>query len=69
MGIYANKLLYDWFVDEHAKRSEARLDMGKSCIRYKKPASIPYDLIGELVSKTTPEQWIDLYESFIKPRN
>ena len=63
MGIYAEPKLLKWFTEAHAKASPKKLDMGKSCLRYKKPEDIPYDLIGELVSKITPEDWIKLYES------
>ncbi len=66
MGIYANKELYDWFVNEYPKHSNRKLDMGKSCIRLKKIEEIPYELIGELASKMTPNEWIDIYESNIK---
>ena len=37
MGIYADPKLLKWFQDAHAKASPKKLDMGKSCIRYKKP--------------------------------
>jgi len=63
MGIYANPKLLKWFTSEHAKASSKKLDMGKSCIRYKKPEDIPYILIGELASKMTPQEWIEMYES------
>lgn len=66
MGIYADKELHDWFVAEYPKHVKTKLDMGKSCIRFKKPESIPYALIGELVSKMTPEQWITVYEAGLK---
>lgn len=66
MGIYANKNIYDWFVSEYPKHTKAKLDMGKSCIRFKKMDDIPYQLLGELVSKITPQQWIELYESAFK---
>lgn len=67
MGIYANKELYDWFVAEYPKHSSRKLDMGKSCIRFKKFEEIPFDLIGELVTKVSVEDWIATYESaFIK---
>ena len=67
MGIYANKNLYDWFVAEYPKHCKAKLDMGKSCIRFKKPTEIPFDLLGELVKKMSVNDWISLYESsFIK---
>lgn len=63
MGIYADPKLLKWFQDAHAKASPKKLDMGKSCIRYKKPEDIPFELIGELASKITPQQWIEMYES------
>lgn len=63
MGIYANKELHDWFVSEYPKHSSRKLDMGKSCIRFKKFEEIPFDLIGELVTKVSVENWIETYES------
>ena len=66
MGIYAIPSLHKWFVTEHAKASPKKLDMGKSCLRYKKPEDIPYDLIGELASKITPDEWIEVYEKNMK---
>jgi uncharacterized protein YdhG (YjbR/CyaY superfamily) len=62
MGINADKVLLKWFTDEYPKHSKTRLDMGKGCIRFKKPEHIPYKLIGELVSKMSVEEWINLYE-------
>lgn len=66
MGVYADPKIYKWFTAEHAKISHKKLDMGKSCIRYKKPEDIPVDLIGELVSKITVEEWIKTYEKNYK---
>ena len=66
MGIYANKALFDWFVNEYPNHVKRKLDMGKSCIRFKKIEEIPYDLIGTLAGKMTSQQWIDIYESEIK---
>ena len=67
MGIYADENLLKWFQEEFPKYSKKKLDMGKSCMRFKKPEDIPYQLIGELASKITPEQWIERYESaFLK---
>lgn len=63
MGIYANKELLQWFQEEFPKYSKAKLDMGKSCIRFKKPEHIPYELIGKLMKKLTVKDWINLYES------
>ncbi|MFV0266348.1 MAG: DUF1801 domain-containing protein [Draconibacterium sp.] len=65
-AMYADPEIYDWFVGEYPKHSKTKLDMGKSCIRFKKPGQIPFDLIGELAAKLSPEQWIELYESKLK---
>lgn len=69
MGVYANPVLLKWFTDEYAKAGVGKLDMGKSCIRFKKPENIPYKLIGELAGKMTPQQWIELYEKKYKTIN
>ena len=66
MGVYANPKLLKWFTEAHAKASPKKLDMGKSCMRYKRAEDIPYELIGELASKITPEEWIKTYESVFK---
>jgi hypothetical protein len=66
MGVYGDKKLLDWFTSEYPKHSKTKLDMGKSCIRFKKPDQIPYSLIGELVSRITPEEWIKIYEGHLK---
>ena len=63
MGIYANESLLNWFTEAFSKHSKLKLNMGKSCIRFKKPEHIPYELIGELMTKMTPQQWIALYEA------
>jgi uncharacterized protein YdhG (YjbR/CyaY superfamily) len=62
MGIYADSSLLNWFTDEFAKTTTLKLDMGKSCIRFKKPDLIPFDLIGQLCKKMTPGDWINAYE-------
>ncbi len=67
-GIYAKKELLDWFVGEYPKHTKRKLDMGKSCVRFKKMDDIPYDLIGELCQKMTIREWINTYESVIKKK-
>ncbi|MEY2652341.1 MAG: hypothetical protein RLZZ321_1434 [Bacteroidota bacterium] len=66
MGIYADPKLMNWFVAEYPKHSTQKLDMGKSCMRFKKPEHIPFELIGQLMEKMTAQQWIDMYESLYK---
>lgn len=66
LGIYANPVLLKWFQSEYAKEVPSKLDMGKSCIRLKKPDQVPYKLIGELCRKISVQDWIDSYESHLK---
>lgn len=66
MGIYMDKNLLDWFVAEYPKHCKAKLDMGKSCIRFKKMNDIPFELIAELTKKMSVEDWISKYESVLK---
>lgn len=66
MGIYADKKLMEWFLAEYPKHTSAKLDMGKSCIRFKKMEHIPYDLIGELITKMSAQEWIAIYEKNLK---
>lgn len=66
MGVYSNPALLKWFTAAHAKATSKKLDIGKSCMRYKKPEDIPFDLIGELAGKITADEWITIYEKAIK---
>ena len=66
MGIYSMPDLLKWYMDEFPKHSKAKPDMGKSCIRFKKPEQIPYELIAELMKKVTPDEWIARYEMVLK---
>jgi uncharacterized protein YdhG (YjbR/CyaY superfamily) len=66
MGIYANPELLQWFVNEYNKHSKQKLDMGKSCIRFKKWDQIPFELIAELMRKMTVTDWINCYETQFK---
>jgi len=66
MGIYADPALLEWFTAEYPRHCKSKLDMGKSCIRFKKLNDIPYDLIGTLAGKMTVADWIALYEQQFK---
>ena len=66
MGIYADKKFMTWFQKEWPKHVKTKLDMGKSCIRFKKMEAIPYELIGELVARMSMEEWITVYEKNFK---
>lgn len=69
MGFADNSIL-EWFTNEYPKHSKAKLDIGKSCIRLKKMEQIPYELIGQLASKMTVQDWVNIYEKTYKnPEN
>jgi len=61
-GVYMIPEMEEWFRDEYARRVDTKLDMGKSCIRFRNPKKIPYDLLEELMKKVSVEEYIDLYE-------
>ncbi len=66
MGMYAKPEILEWFQNEFPKHSKKKLDMGKSCVRFKKSEDIPFELIGELAKKMTPKEWIEVYEKNFK---
>jgi hypothetical protein len=67
MGLYGGKHL-EWFQKEWKKHSTKKLDMGKCCVRFKKPEDVPLDLIAELSTRFTPKDWIEIYEKNVKTR-
>ncbi len=67
-GIYMNEKLMSWFVDEYPKYSTTKLDMGKSCIRFKKVNELPFELIGKLTQKMSGKEFIHLYESNLRKK-
>ncbi len=66
MGIYAQPELLNWFTAEYPKYTNVKLDMGKSCVRFKKSEHIPFELIGKLVQKMSVSDWINCYEANLK---
>ncbi len=66
MGLYENPELLAWFVEEYPRHCKTKLDMGKGCIRFKKPDDIPFKLIGELLKKVSVKEWITRYEEAFK---
>jgi hypothetical protein len=68
MCLYSDEKLLMWFQKEWPKHSSKKLDMGKSCIRFKKPGAVPLKLLGLLASKVTPARWIEIYEKLKPPK-
>jgi hypothetical protein len=60
-NVYVDKKVEAWFKKAYAG-SGKKLDMGKSCIRFKKLDDLPLEVIGKLASMTSPEEFIAMYE-------
>ena len=65
-GLYADPEIKEWFVEAYKGQVTTKLDMGKSCVRFKNPKHIPYKLLGELCKKISVSDWIMLYENQIR---
>lgn len=65
-GLYADADIRNWFVEAYKSQVPTKLDMGKSCVRFKNPKHIPYELLGELCTKMSVSDWIQLYEKQIR---
>lgn len=61
MSVYGNPAIQAWFEAEFAE-SGKKLDMGKSCVRFKKLEDLPLKLIGQTIAKTSPKAFIEYYE-------
>lgn len=68
MGIYSDPSIMDWFLAQYPKHCKTKLDMGKSCIRFKNLSNVPYGLIGQLASKISVAEWISTYETVVKTK-
>lgn len=68
MGIYSDPSVMDWFLAQYPKHCKTKLDMGKSCIRFKNLSNVPYGLIGQLASKISVAEWISTYETVVKTK-
>lgn len=68
MGIYMFPEVFDWFAMEYPKHVKTKLDIGKSCIRFKNMNTIPYELIAELCGKIALGDYIAKYKMSLKNR-
>ena len=68
MGIMGNQEVLEWFQQEYKRAVSTKLNMGKSCIRFTNTKTIPYDLIGELVTKISMKEWIAGYSRYTEKK-
>jgi len=62
MSLYGDKRLLEWFTEEFAK-SHKKLNMGKSCLRFKNLTDLPLDLIVQTIAKVPMEKYIQAYQN------
>ena len=68
MGLYGNRTLTAWFTKAYAAADVGKLDMGKSCIRFKKIQQVPVALIAELAGKITTADYIAHYQAALRAK-
>ena len=62
MGYYAKPEIFEEFSSQYESKY-GKLDMGKSCLRFKKEEKIPFDLLENLLSKISVDEYIRFYEA------
>ena len=62
MNVYGDRETEAWFTEQY-RASGKKLDMGKSCVRFKKLDNLPLDLIGRVIARTTVADFIERYEA------
>lgn len=62
MNVYGDDETLQWFTEGFAA-SGKKLDMGKSCVRFKKLEDLPLELIGETIGRTPVSEYIACYET------
>lgn len=65
MCVYGRKEHESWFRKAWAKTGK-KLDMGKSCVRFKKLEDLAVDVIGEAIKRVPVGEFIEYYETVIK---
>jgi hypothetical protein len=62
MGLYSEGPELEWFEQQYVDRG-MKLDMGKSCVRFKRLDQVPLDVVGEVIARIPPAQYIERYEA------
>lgn len=62
VNIYGNPKLERWFQSAW-KKSGKKMDMGKSCVRFRAAEDLPLDVIAEAIARTPVDEYIELYEA------
>ena len=61
-NVYSDEPTREWFTSAYAA-SGKRLDMGKSCVRFKRLEDLPLDVVGQAIARTSVEDFLASYEA------
>lgn len=61
MTVYGHKETKNWFVKAY-KATGKKLDMGKSCVRFKKHEDLPLEVIGQAIARVPVDKYIKAYQ-------
>lgn len=67
MNVYGNKKVEAWFKGEF-KKAGKKLDMGKSCVRFRSLDDLPLEAIGEVIARTPLKEYIAHYKTIRKQK-
>jgi hypothetical protein len=62
VALYGSEPVLEWFKEQYAERG-MKLDMGKSCVRFKRLDQVPLDVLGDVIAKVPPARYIERYEA------
>ena len=61
-NVYGDGSLEVWFRERYLATGK-RMDMGKSCVRFRKLDDLPLDLVGETIAKTPLDEFLEIYRA------
>ena len=61
-NVYADGSVEGWFRERYLATGK-RLDMGKSCVRFRKLDDLPLELVGEAIARTPVAEFVELYKA------
>lgn len=61
-AVYGQDEARQWFIESY-KETGKKLDMGKSCVRFKSLEQLPLDVVGEAIARTSVEDFIGIHEA------
>ena len=61
-NVYGDESVEKWFKERYLATGK-KLNMGKSCVRFRKLDDLPLDLVAEVIARTPIEEFVDIYHA------